>query len=125
MGVNSDFNLGIKAANLVWQADPTADQIIVPETSEFATTVISELTRLLDETPGVLKRMMEGATAAAAAADLNIDQYQGIIEVLQNADDIGASQVRMAYRVTGKQKQLLVTHDGELVTFHHVLAMAL
>lgn len=63
--------------------------------------------------------------AANAAADLNVSQFQGLIEVIQNADDLRATEVRFALREQDGKRQLLVVHNGRPVTCHHVLAIAL
>jgi hypothetical protein len=52
-------------------------------------------------------------------------QFQGLIEVIQNADDVRAAVVCFALRETKTGRQLLIVHDGEPVTCHNVLGMAL
>jgi hypothetical protein len=63
--------------------------------------------------------------AAAGAEDLAIAQFQGIIEVIQNADDVRATEVRFALRDGKHGRQLLIVHNGQPVTCHNVLGMAL
>jgi hypothetical protein len=48
-----------------------------------------------------------------------------LVEVIQNADDVGAIEVRFALREQGGSQQLLVVHNGLPVTCHHMLGMAL
>jgi hypothetical protein len=112
-----------KAARLIWDNSPDARQIIDPCTSVFANTLVAELAECLRSTPGVLKKMMDGA--ANAAEGLNVAQFQGIIECTQNADDVRATEVRFAVRDEHGGRQLLIVHNGEPVTCHHVLSMAL
>ncbi len=77
----------------------------------------------LQDTPSLIKNMIEQASAGAEG--LAIAQFQGIIEVIQNADDVLATEVRLALRNTSKSRQLLIVHNGEPVTCHNVLGMAL
>jgi hypothetical protein len=59
------------------------------------------------------------------AEDLNFEAFQGLVEVLQNADDLGATTVRFGLVAEGESPRLLIVHDGSPVTCHHVLAMTL
>ena len=45
---------------------------------------------------GAIKKMIRNA--ASAAEDMNVEPFQGLIEVIQNADDLGANEVRFAFR---------------------------
>jgi hypothetical protein len=59
------------------------------------------------------------------AAKLSPRPFQGILEALQNADDQGAQELRMAVRRRGRRRELLLVHDGVRVQLHHVGAMVL
>jgi hypothetical protein len=48
-----------------------------------------------------------------------------LIEVIQNADDLHAHDVRFALRNVGGRQQLLMVHDGDPVAYAHVMAMTL
>lgn len=120
---HGDPTLGREAARLLWHDLPETERIHDPRTLEFASAMVRELATLLANSPGVVKKIMSGA--AAAAEDLNVGQFQGLVEVIQNADDIGASEVKFALREGPLGRQLLVVHDGLPVTCQHVLAMAL
>jgi len=110
------------AAKLI---DDTADvsDIDDPRTPEFAVTLLAELVALIEHSPGIMKRALKGASASAK--NLTISKLQGIIECLQNADDVRASQVRITVRRMGDKLQLLIVHNGQPVTFHHILPMAM
>ena len=69
--------------------------------------------------PGVLREVI--AYAEIAGGQLTTDPYHGIYEVVQNADDLGASHVRVAVR--RNPDELLFVHDGGRVALEHVLAM--
>ena len=120
---DTDLDLGAEAARLIWQDAPEIERIADPRSAPFARAVIEGLTASLQTSAGVVKRMMK--TAADAAADLNVGQFQGLVEVIQNADDLRATEVRLALRESDGKRQLLVVHNGLPVTCHHVLAMAL
>ena len=93
-----------------------------PFLSEFSAGALLEFERLQEEAPGLLHAMADGAQKGAQ--QLNLDDYHGVMEVIQNADDLFATEVVVSLRVgsTGSQ-ELLIFHDGEPVSIHHVLAM--
>jgi hypothetical protein len=62
--------------------------------------------------------------AETAAASLSPRTFQGILECLQNADDLGATELRVALR-TGTRRELLIVHNGAAVSLANVAAMAL
>jgi hypothetical protein len=59
------------------------------------------------------------------AARLSARPFQGILESLQNADDQGGHELRIAVRGGGRRRELLLVHDGARVQLHHVGAMVL
>jgi len=119
----SDAEMGKEAARLIWEDAPSLDEIHDPRTGEFAAAVIDGLAAEVASSPGVIKRMMR--VASQAAANLNVAQFQGLVEVIQNADDVCAEEVRFMLRKKNSKSQLLVVHDGQPVTCQHVLGMAL
>ncbi|HEY0149637.1 MAG TPA: hypothetical protein VGB70_11630 [Allosphingosinicella sp.] len=108
---------------LIWDDDEAAGLIEDPRDPAFSAGVMAGLSLAMAKAPGLMRKVVRHATAAAE--DLNVEAFQGIIEVLQNADDLGATNVRIALRSVNGQRQLLVVHDGSPVTCHHVLAMTL
>lgn len=121
--VQDDLRDGVQAARLIWNDDAAAESIHDPRTPEFARAMIEESVVILNGSSGLIKKMIKRATAGAE--DLAVGQFQGLIEVIQNADDVGAKEVRFALRTISGCQQLLVVHDGQPVTCHHVLPMAL
>lgn len=119
----NDADLGASAARMIWDDQPGVDDLIDRRTPEFADAVVTGLANALASSPGALKRLMRGA--AAAAEDLNVEPFQGLTEVLQNADDLRASEVRFAFRDTDASRELLIVHNGQPVACQHVLGMAL
>lgn len=123
IATGSEADLGARAARMIWDDQPGVDDLIDPRTPVFANAVVTGLGSALASSPGALKRMMRGA--AAAAEDLNVEPFQGLTEVIQNADDLRAPEVRFAFRETDAGRELLIVHNGQPVACQHVLGMAL
>lgn len=123
IAVESDVDQGARAARIIWDDHPGVEGLIDTRTPEFANAVVTGLANALASSPGALKKMMRGA--AAAAEDLNVEPFQGLTEVIQNADDLRASEVRFAFRDTDTSRELLIVHNGQPVACQHVLGMAL
>ena len=118
-----DVEKGQLVASLIWDDAPGLDELDDPRTRDFAWAVIDGLSTALADSPGALRKIIRGASHAAE--DLNVGQFQGLIEVVQNADDVRANEVRFMLRDNGGESQLLVVHDGQPVACQHVLGMAL
>src|SRR5262245_37741694 len=103
---------GRAAAELAWQAvDDTPIEIEDPLQAEFAVAALDRLEQLQLEAPGVMRRILEGSDQSAEG--LNADP---LAEVVQNADDAHAREVRVAV-VESPRPTLLVAHaGGERVT---------
>ena len=71
-----------------------------------------------NDLPGAIAEALD---AARDSGDLlSSDKLQGISEIIQNADDVDASQVRLVLGST----DLWVGHDGSPVQLRHVLGLA-
>lgn len=116
-----DRDRGADAARLIWRDDAAIDTIVDPRTPAFANAVLDTLASELAKAPGAMKRAIR--TAARSAERLNVEPFQGLIEVIQNADDLRAVEVRFALRDVDDRRQLLIVHDGKPVTCQHVLGM--
>ena len=114
---------GRRAAQDLWRLGLDAAPIDDPLTPEFARSALAELEELQRGTPGVLTQVLEGAQMSTE--QLNVESFHGLIEVVQNADDLRATEVRVAIRERGKQRHLLVAHNGGRVELRHVIAMTL
>jgi hypothetical protein len=119
----SDTLKGENAARLIIDNDPAVAHIHDPRTTEFANAMMDTAASELKNAAGIFKDLVERATAGAE--DLAVATFQGIIEVIQNADDVRATQVWFALRQTKTGKQLLLVHDGAPVTCLNVLGMVL
>jgi hypothetical protein len=121
--VPSEADAGREAAQRLYR-EGLKVQIEDPLTPEFARAAVAEFSRLQREnTPGIYLEAL--AAAEEGAEDLNIDEYHGVIEVVQNADDAGARGLRIAVRSQPGGRDLLFVHDGEAVRLPDLVAMAL
>jgi hypothetical protein len=114
---------GRVAARELWHGGVAKAKIDDPLTPEFAADALTELELIQRETPGALREVLEGAQMSAE--QLSTESFHGLIEIVQNADDLHASEVRVALRRSLRNDQLLVAHNGERVQLRHVLAMTL
>ena len=106
-----------EAARLLFQ-DPRADIDFTPRNDDEARRAVEEFARLFETAPGVFKDALEGARAGAET--LSHDRLQGLAEIIQNADDAGASYV--GFQIV--REHLIAVHDGTDVTLSDVLALA-
>jgi hypothetical protein len=79
---------------------------------------VEEFASLFANAPGVFKEAFEGARAGAET--LSGDRLQGLAEIIQNADDTGASFVEFQIA----DGRLIAIHDGHPVTLSDVLSLA-
>lgn len=114
---------GRQAARHIWfhWGKPTYVQPDDPMTKEFADGALVEYERLQEEAPGVMHVMADGAQKGAQ--QLNLDDYHGVMEVLQNADDLLATEVIVCISKNSECNELLIVHNGAPVAVQHVLAM--
>ncbi len=112
-----------QAARMLWEKGISAEIPIDPRTPQFADAALAELQLLRDTTPGILKDVLDGAEVGAA--QLDVDPMHGLAELVQNADDLGATEIRMAVRSRGVRRDLVVIHNGKPVCLPHVLAMTM
>jgi hypothetical protein len=117
----SEAEQGRDSAQALWRHGLNSGPIEDPLTAEFARGALAELERLQHGTPGIYKQVLEGAQMSAE--QLNVESFHGLIEIVQNADDLRASEVRVAIRESGKYRHLLIVHNGERVQLPHVIAM--
>lgn len=112
-----------QVARTLWEKGISAEVPIDPRTPEFADTALAELQQLRKGTPGILKDVLDGAEVGAA--QLDVDPMHGLAELVQNADDLGATEIRMAVRSRGTKRDLVVVHNGKPVCLRDVLAMVM
>lgn len=123
MAKTSNSERGRNAAQRLWQQGLSNAVIDDPLNDEFAEAALKELEALQRDTPGALRDVLHGAQISAE--QLNVEPFHGVVEVIQNADDLGASEVRIAVREARDRTSLLIVHNGSRVRLEHVLAMTL
>lgn len=92
-----------------------------PSTS-WARSAVVRLGEIISEQRSIFRVSMKRADKGAST--LSPRPFQGILECLQNADDLAAKSLRVAYRDQGRP-ELLIVHDGDCVNFANVGAMLL
>ena len=89
-----------------------------PTSLPAAEAAVRRLGKLFNDLPGAIAEALD---AARDSGDLlSSDKLQGISEIIQNADDVDASQIRLILGPT----DLWVGHDGSPVQLPHVLGLA-
>jgi hypothetical protein len=122
--VGTDVRMGAEAARLLLNAGiGAADAIQDPLTERFAESFVQALSAGMSSgRRGWVGDVMDGT--GRLARNLNVEPEHGLVEVIQNADDLGASCVRFVFS-SGPPRRILVVHDGARVRAPHVLAMTL
>ena len=90
-----------------------------PRSFRMARAAIHRLGELFDQLPGSVADALEAAGSSGEL--LSSDRLQGLAEILQNADDAGASEVRLLLR----NDDLLMSHNGGEMKLRHVLGLAM
>ena len=106
-------------------SDSWPDVAWVPEapTETWANAAVGRFAELIQEQPAIFRASQRGAERGAAS--LSPRPFQGIVEALQNADDLAAGELRIAVRRRGRKRELLMVHDGDRVRLDHVGAMVM
>ena len=90
-----------------------------PPSFRTACAAVCRLRELFDQLPGSVADALEAAGSSGEL--LSSDRLQGLAEILQNADDAGASAVRLLLR----EDDLLMSHNGGEMRLRHVLGLAM
>lgn len=109
---------GSRAARDVFNKRPYAE----PAGAEDCRVAVDDLGRLIRGVPMLVDQIASNIRAAARTAT---DRFQGLKEIVQNADDAGAASIAFALRETDGGHDLLVVHDGtRRVTLLDVVGMS-
>jgi len=108
------------AAALWGKREPVSEE---HRTQVFAQAFVDELARCMATLPATAQQSIEGGNGAAEA--LNQSPMQAITEFLQNADDVRATQVRIARIEHEGAPHLLLVHNGQPVRAQDVLGMTM
>jgi hypothetical protein len=113
-------DLAVEAAELLFRSEtPSSVAIREPRGREEVRAAVNRFGQLFQGLPGSVVVALE---AARDSADLlSSDRLQGLAEIIQNADDVEAREVRIT--LTGGS--LLVGHNGQPLRLANVLALAM
>jgi uncharacterized protein (DUF1778 family) len=100
---------GAEAARPIWDDEAAVDDTRRPAHAGVRARYDRHVSSVLRASPGLINKMIK--LAAAAAEDLAVAQFQGLIEVIQNADDVRATEVRFALRETKAGRRLLIVRE--------------
>jgi hypothetical protein len=104
------------AANRLFK-NPSSKVEFTPRDEAEARRAVEEFARLFDDLPGIAQISMGGSQGAAET--LSEDHLQGLAEIIQNADDVGATIV--TFQIANNH--LVATHNGKPVSLANVLAL--
>ena len=111
--------LAVEAADRLFDDDGSgAERAYEPKDCKTARAAVLRLGERFAELPRVITEALEGARNSGEL--LSSDRLQGLVEIVQNADDAKASEVRLMLR----ENDLLVGHNGDSVRLRHVLGLA-
>ena len=106
------------AADFLFNAPGETCDIFEPSDARTAEAAIRRFAMLYHELPGLAKTVMTSSQSSGEM--VSSDPLQGLAEIVQNADDVEATEVRLLLEPTA----LLVSHNGNPVRLPHVLALA-
>lgn len=119
---HSDAQLGRAAADRLvhhWPLDDLDERVSV----EFAAAAVERLAELIEGQPALFQASRRGSERGAESLSARL--FQGVLESLQNGDDIGATKLLVGVRRKGSRRDLLIVHDGDPISLLHVGAMVL
>ena len=112
--------LAQKAAEQLFNAKGSSSpSVYEPCCFRTARAAVRRLGELFEQLPGSVAAALEAAGSSGEL--LSSDRLQGLAEILQNADDAGASEVRLLLR----DDDLLMSHNGGEMRLRHVLGVAM
>ena len=111
--------LAEEAADHLFHANNDSDSTsFEPFDASTANAAVRRLAKRFDELPGAIANALD---AARNSGDLlSSDKLQGLAEIVQNADDVDATQIRLLVR----ENDLLIGHNGSPVRLNHILGLA-
>ena len=115
---NERVRLAADAARRLFHARPGAEPAYEPRDAAEAAAATRQLSEEFEQLPYAIQGVLDAGRSSGSL--LSSDRLQGIAEIVQNADDVGATQVGLLLRPT----DLLVSHDGLPVRLRHVLGLA-
>lgn len=118
---HSDEQSAAQAVDVLMKHGPKGAGLVTfrAKSAESAAEAVKHLASRLADVPPVIRESLENGRNSAAM--LSADRLQGLSEMIQNADDAQASQVRVALLADG----LWVAHDGKPIELEHVFGIAI
>ncbi len=119
----SDAQLGRLAAEKVisdWGPDLEVEEKL---SLSFGNAAVQRLAESVDALETIFK--VSQKKSQLGAQTLSPRKLQGLVETLQNADDVGATELRFAVRRRAGRADLLISHNGAPLTLANVAAMTL
>lgn len=108
----------LAAAEAVFNQDEADVEVSEPSGRAAVEAAVRHLGVKYQQMPGIARKMM--ARSGDAAASLSSDPLQGLSEIIQNADDLDASEVRFLLR----EGDLLAAHNGTGVMLPDLVTLA-
>ena len=109
--------LAAAAAEAIFN-NPDVEPAFEPDDVASAQVAVKQLESLFASAPGTFTALLEGARSGAEV--LSGNRLQGLSEIVQNADDVGATEVRFLLQPDA----LLIAHNGHPVNLRDVHALA-
>ncbi|MFJ8691795.1 sacsin N-terminal ATP-binding-like domain-containing protein [Streptomyces roseolilacinus] len=111
----------VRSADRLFAEEEMRDAAAVPEPEGDAATAaaVERLGALFAALPGMVRHAFD--RTRDHAGNLSSDPLQGLSEIVQNAEDLGAFDVRVLTR----ERDLLIAHNGAPVRLPDVMALAL
>ena len=111
--------LAVEAADRLFDdTELDGENIYEPKNERAARAAVSRLEERFAGLPNVVAEALVGAQSSGEV--LSSDRLQGVAEILQNADDAKASEIRLVLR----ENDLLVGHNGDPMRLQHILGLA-
>ncbi|HEK1010725.1 TPA: hypothetical protein SMP92_004027 [Pseudomonas putida] len=115
-----DEQLGRRHALACFKNHSTFDEPTL-RTQAYADAALAEIVKIQYQQDEYVRTLIKGGNQGAKL--LNTDPYQGLREVIQNADDLGATSVHFGVHTVHGVRQLAIVHDGLPVELPHILPM--
>lgn len=113
------IKLAVEAAEQVFDPKLASDApLFEPTNVPEARAAVQRLGELFEELPVSIAEALGAARSTGSL--LSANRLQGLVEIIQNADDAEASEVRFQLR----PNDLLVAHNGNPLRLKHVLSLA-
>jgi hypothetical protein len=113
-----------EAAERVFHHDPGSPFLDPkePKNEAAAAAAVRRLGQLFAELPASIRQALRGAESNAG--HLSDDRLQGLGELIQNADDVGATRVTFAVESGPTGNAILCSHNGSSLRLRDVMGLA-